>query len=62
MNSIRREAAMAMEDFVREITSEWKTLSKSERIKRTKKLCASPNTMKFIQERFPEFYAECAIK
>jgi len=49
---------MAMEDFVREITSEWKTLSKSERIKRTKKLCASPNTMKFIQERFPEFYAE----
>ena len=53
---------MAMEDFVREITSEWKTLSKSERIKRTKKLCASPNTMKFIQERFPEFYAECAIK
>jgi len=49
---------MAMEDFVREITSEWKDLSKSERIKRTKKLSTSPNTREFIQKHFPEFYAE----
>ena len=49
---------MAMEDFVREIRSEWKGISKTERIKRTKKLCVSPNTKEFIRKCFPEFYAE----
>lgn len=49
---------MALDDFVREITSEWKGISKAERIRKTKKLCASPNTREFIQKRFPEFYAE----
>jgi hypothetical protein len=49
---------MAMEDFVYEITFEWKDISKLERIKRTKKLCTSPNTREFIQKYFPEFYAE----
>jgi hypothetical protein len=49
---------MAIKDFVREITSEWKDLSKPARIRRTKKLCTSLNTREFIQKRFPEFYAE----
>lgn len=52
------ERPMAIQDFVREITSEWKSLSTSERIRRTKKLCSSPNTRDFIQKNFPQFYAE----
>ena len=49
---------MAMEDFAREIYRQSKGLGKAERIARTKKLAASPDTKKFIQKYLPELYAE----
>lgn len=49
---------MAMEDFAREISRESKGLDEAERIARTRKLAASPDTKKFIQKYLPELYAE----